>query len=134
MNKNGIFFTLDILVAIVIVFLFAIFFMSNLSFTMNTAKFSDLQLSTIGSDISLVIFEKEYINLAIAGSDASLEYFLNQALPEQICSRVTILEEGSSIVDVSKTGCVQEDTIFLTKSPLYYENSNYIIEVRTWVQ
>lgn len=134
MNKNGIFFTLDILVAIVLVFLFAIFVMSNLSFSFQDTKATDLQLVSLGQDLSLVLYEKGFLQESIDGSNTNVQYYLNFALPNQICSDVTSYLNEVVVSSVSKSGCVEQENVIITKFPLHNIGNNYIVEVKTWVQ
>ena len=131
-TKKGVFFSLDILFAIILVFIFSIFIQAHISSSGITGDLSHHKGFKTAVDISDILYETNALHYIISGSLDDLPFNLSEIIPEQYCYNITISESSSYTTSFQKEGCFISSTKYVQSFFQHYDNSMYVLEVSLW--
>lgn len=125
-NKKGIFFTLDAVLALVILMVLIIF--PSYFLTSNTSMLDSSSALLLSSDVGNVLIESSILeNDLLAGNYTNTSLYLNQSVPSQFGSYIKVTPESSSSFNIVGNDCKLKTT-YRYKATLS-ASGNYDFEV-----
>ena len=128
---KGFVITIDGIIAL-IVFVSLFIIISSPALRTAPNSWSDVQVRRLSMD-SLAILEKDgaLARAVELNSSSELLYFMSSELPS-LCMEITVREEGIPVMSAVKSGCVMEQSAFITRRSFVSGGSFYIAELRAW--
>lgn len=131
-NKKAFFFTLDTIIAILLLttLMIAIF----MAFSQASTPFSDnIPLESLGMD-TLVVLDQDIKDAIATNATSSLHQSLAALLPENVCMKIQVTHANVTDLDLIKPGCTPSEFTTISRRVIYRKNMIYLAEGKTWLR
>jgi hypothetical protein len=133
LNKKSILFTLDSIFALVI----ALIILSAVIFSLRSLSvknWSETNINELGMDYLTILENNDMLEYSVnSQTTGELKTFLNSFLKENMCGKLRIYDSSDNmILEESKTGCVDQKSVFITKRSFVVNNNFYYAAFEGW--
>jgi len=133
-NKRAIVFTIDAIIAIIILIAFtsaSFYYLKNMN-----NDFGENDLFQISQD-SLAVLElnNELQNAITTSSTSNIQVFIDNLLPSHVCADIMLYDSSDTLqLNTTKTNCISSDETSASIRTFIVNNNFYYAKMRSWYE